>query len=178
MPTEVRGIGRFFGAAVGSMFLVLLSCRGERREEPRPPVVLAGSGSPASDTIVGSLISLIGRPDRFNGSNIAVSGYLVLDRARFPHHDGFLFLRREDATLGFLNGVFVDIKPCEVVRGNRERPVTVDRTTVSGNSEKYVTIYGSFAAPKAETHFVELGSICGLTDVVVRHMTPPSQAPG
>lgn len=124
----------------------------------------------------GSLISLIGRPEYFRGADVAVSGYLVLDRERFPGFDGFLFLRKKDAELGFLNGVFVGFRPCSVVVKSAERPVELTQDSISRYSDNYVHIYGSFQPPtpsRASQHSTELGVICDIKNVIVRQMKPP-----
>ena len=162
-----------FRSAMFWLFMLPLACGSERHERAPTPATSTGRMlARDSEKVVGSLISLIGRPDRFRGSELAVSGYLVIDRTRFPGHDGFLFLRKEDAALGFLNGVFVDVRACAGAQGKVEQPAAGKLESYARYSQKYAYVYGTFAAPNEGGHSLELGAICGLTNVVIRQMAP------
>lgn len=126
------------------------------------------------------MISLIGRPEYFRGASIAVPGYLVLDRNRFPGFDGFLFLRKKDAELGFLNGVFVSLRSCAAVWGGTESRAGLVDGSMARYSDNYVYVYGSFEPPSlsaAKLHSMELGVICDIKNVIVRQMNRPEGVP-
>jgi hypothetical protein len=121
----------------------------------------------------GSLIALIGRPEYYQHGNVAVPGFLLLDRKRFPGFDGFLFLRKKDAELGFSNGVFVTFRPCAAVSAGAEGSGELADDVISRYSNKYVYVYGSFQRPARSVmngHSIELGVICDIKSVVVRQM--------
>jgi hypothetical protein len=167
-----------FRTTIFCVLMLLLGCGRERNEQA--PTRAASTGRVVArdlEKVIGSLISLIGRPDQFRGSQVAVSGYLVIDAARFPGHDGFLFLRQEDAALGFLNGVFVNVSACDGPQGRVEQPAGGNLESYARYSEKYVYVYGTFAGPTEGGRSVELGSVCGLKNVVIRQMSPPAPSP-
>jgi hypothetical protein len=170
------------------LFLVIfgVACRRTDREGSTDgSAALQGHNIPANEERTsprereardaGSLISLIGRPEHFRGGDVAVPGYLVLDRKRFPGFDGFLFLRKKDAQLGFLNGVFVTISPCGTASDLGEGAARRVEDSAARYSEKYVYVYGRFEAPSASArpHSADLGVICDIRKTIIRQLTPP-----
>ena len=174
VPEKVPG----FRPVLFCLLMLPLACGSERpKQAPAPATSPRPLAARDPEKVISSLISLIGRPDQFRGSEIAVSGYLVIDGTRFPGHDGFLFLRKEDAALGFLNGIFVDVRACHGAQGKVERPAGGKLESYARYSDEYVYAYGTFAAPKEGDHSVELGSICGLKNVVIRQPASPAPSP-
>jgi hypothetical protein len=110
-----------------------------------------------------SLIELIANPRFYDGTEVAVTGYLVLDKTHEDEDDGTLYLERESARVNITtNAVSIRFGAC------RDRLPPLNDELLSpepGNLPPlpgYVTLRGTFR-PAGDDEALSQGTICAIT---------------
>ncbi len=123
-----------------------------------------------------SLIELIANPRQYQGTDVAVIGYLVMDKVHEDEDDGTLYLERESARMNITtNAISVRFGAC------RERLSLSDEKLLAPDPELlpslpgYVVLHGIFEPVPDGVPFGR-GRICAVSSVIGRD--DPEQGSG
>ncbi len=163
------------------VFTAVLGC--DRREAAQSAAVR--SAEPAQPTQVParklprmahSLIELIANPHQYQGADVGVVGYLVLNQVHEGEADGTLYLDRESARMMLNpNAVSVHFGGCSsTISTSDEKAMKADAETLPA-LPGYVVIRGIFE-PRPESSVIGGGTICGVTSIVA--LEDPEQGKG
>jgi hypothetical protein len=145
------------------------------RLDPSPSSLVGPAGSASSHAEmrgpprrIYSLIELIANPRLFQGVEVSVQGFLVLDKVHKDEDDGTLYLERESARMNLTgNAVSVRFGACPVrLSLSDEKLVTADPEVLPA-LPGYVAIHGIFE-PAPNGAIIGGGTICAITAVIGR----------
>jgi hypothetical protein len=133
-------------------------------------VVATAAPSTRPKPMATSIVQLLGNPDRFHGSSVAISGYLAVDNRRGEWgYDGALYLYREDALRASDNFVPLSFSRCS----DGDKPsISLDEAT--DHKLRYVIVYGKFAVHLTDSRVP--GVVCSITRIADMQEVPESEA--
>ena len=173
--THLNFLGLFAG-------LLLSACQTQGNSEavgakPSSSATNASPSAPAARKlrrVAFSLIELIANPRFYDGTEVGVTAYLVLNKG--GDVDGTLYLDRESARMNInTNSVSIRFGACpDRLPPPKEELVSPESETLS-SLPGYVTLRGTFRPPPDDVDFA-YGTICSITYLVVRE--DPEQGSG
>jgi hypothetical protein len=166
---------RFFVAEV-LVLMTLGGCRNPANAEKQNPLPIssvsdASVSQPAprkTRRIAFSLIELIANPRQYQGTDVSVIGYLVMDKVHEDEDDATLYLERESARMNITtNGISVRFGACRDRIGiSNEKMVAADPELLP-SLPGYVVLKGTFEPAPEDAPFGR-GRICAVTSVIGR----------
>lgn len=117
-------------------------------------------GAPPPKTIhAHSLIQLLAQPERMDGAQASISGFLVIEESQ-GGIGGAIHLDRDDWRFGLTNNVPLRFGPCQ--RSSTANPLlTIDEAKISHAREEYAIVRGTFEADRS----VAGGVMCAITSI-------------
>jgi hypothetical protein len=105
-----------------------------------------------------SLVQLITNPEKFDGAEVLLVGYLAMDRPGREDIQGFLHLNKEDALR--MLGANVELSFSQCGKGKDADPL-VRSSDAMKHDQRYVAIHGRFVA--TPDHPMRPGMVCSIT---------------
>ena len=132
-------------------------------------------GGPKVPRLQYSMIELLANPSRFQGADVGVVGYLVMDRVHEDEDDGTLFLERESARMNLTpNALSVRFGPCRTRLAVEKRMLQLGTDPMPA-LPGYVMVRGILEPPPEEDPF-GVATICAVSSVL--GLEDPQQGSG
>ena len=166
---------RFF--VIGVLGLTTLgACRTATNAEKQRPTPSSSASDAAvpqpaprkTRRVAFSLVELIANPRQYQGTDVSVVGYLVMDKVHDDEDDATLYLERESARMNITtNAISVRFGACrDHVSISGEKIITPDPEALPP-LPGYVVLQGTFEPAPDDAPFGR-GGICAVTSVIRR----------
>lgn len=123
-----------------------------------------------------SLIELIANPRQYQGTDVAVIGYLVMDKVHDHEDDGTLYIERESARMNITtNAISVRFGACRELMSLSDEKLLAPDPELLPSLPGYVVLHGMFEPVPDGVPFGR-GRICAVTSLIGRD--DPEQGSG